>query len=113
MPSVALFNDSTDNSTQSGDVRRGTLYKKPGPPTPSKQGGRLSFGTGTGGSGRLSFGGVSGCQTSTELHKFQDVLKENNGKPSKKTTPTGKFRSMFIGTRKDEVNIFKPVYKLP
>lgn len=98
LPSMHL--NDCDVISQSVDVRRGTLYKKPGPPTPSKQGGRLSVG-GTS-SGRLSFGSTSSGPS--EIHKNRDVLKESNGKSTKKTTPTGKFRSMFsTGSRKDEV----------
>lgn len=83
-------------STQS-DVRRGTLYKRPGPPTPSKNGGRLSFGGAT-----------------AELPKGE-ILRESNKAmvpstalnaaktASKKSTP-GKFRSMFSSAKiKDEV----------
>lgn len=77
-------------------MRRGTAYKRPGPPTPSKQGGRLSFG----GGGDLPRG---------------DILREQNGangrpsisvgasKTAKKNTP-GKFTRIFSTTKlKDEV----------
>lgn len=80
-------------STQS-DTRRGTLYKRPGPPTPSKNGGRLSIGG-----------------ANAELPKG-DILRESNKAtvPSnpvklaaKKSTP-GKIRSLFSSAKiKDEV----------
>lgn len=86
--------DDSMFSTQS-ESRRGTLYKRPGPPTPSKNGGRLSLGA----TGDLPRG---------------DILREHNGherpsigggstKGAKKSTP-GKFRSMFTASKiKDEV----------
>lgn len=40
----ASLPDDSMFSTQSGDVRRNTLYKRPGPPTPGKHSARLSFG---------------------------------------------------------------------
>lgn len=78
-------------STQS-DSRRGTAYKKPGPPTPSKNGGRFSLG-------------------GSDLPK-SEVLREQNGerpslggmsKASKKITP-GKLSRIFSSSKlKDEV----------
>lgn len=80
-------------STQS-EARRGTAYKRPGPPTPSKNGGRLSLGVGD-----LSRG---------------NILREQNGhnerpslggatKAAKKQTP-GKFSRIFSTSKlKDEV----------
>lgn len=86
-------------STQS-ETRRGTAYKRPGPPTPSKQGGRLSLGVG-------------------DLPRG-DVLREQNGhnerssiggrpslggttKAAKKNTP-GKLSRIFSTSKiKDEV----------
>lgn len=77
-------------------MRRGTAYKRPGPPTPSKNGGRYSF------------GGASGIDLP------RDILREQNGanerpsiggtsKASKKHTP-GKFSRLFSTTKlKDEV----------
>lgn len=78
------------------DVRRGTAYKRPGPPTPSKNGGRLSL------------GGADASRV--------DVLREHNGigigrpsigsntsKASKKITP-GKLSRIFSTSKlKDEV----------
>lgn len=83
-------------STASEAGKRGTAYKRPGPPTPSKNGGRFSFG-----GGDLPRG---------------DILREHNGRPSvggggtiggtskvKKSTP-GKFSRMFSTSKiKDEV----------
>lgn len=82
-------------------MRRGTAYKRPGPPTPSKNGGRFSLG---GGSADLIRG---------------DILREQNGansgrpsigggggvtsKAAKKNTP-GKFSRLFSTAKlKDEV----------
>lgn len=73
-------------------MRRGTAYKRPGPPTPSKNGGRLSLGS--------------------ELPRG-DVLRELNGherpslggtsKAAKKHTP-GKLSRIFSTSKlKDEV----------
>lgn len=88
--------DDSMLSTQS-DTRRGTTYKRPGPPTPSKNGGRLSLGG-----------------TTAELPRG-DILRESNRalmpstaanaakSATKKSTP-GKFRSMFSSAKlKDEV----------
>lgn len=82
------------SSTQT-ESRRGTLYKRPGPPTPSKNGGRLSF------------GGISVDQLPRT-----EVLREHNTNndhatvsksATKKSTP-GKFRSLFSTSKlKDEV----------
>lgn len=83
-------------STVSEAGKRGTAYKRPGPPTPSKNGGRFSFG-----GGDLPRG---------------DILREHNGRPSvgggtiggtlkaaKKSTP-GKFSRIFSTSKiKDEV----------
>lgn len=82
-------------STASEAGKRGTAYKRPGPPTPSKNGGRLSLG-----GGDLPRG---------------DILRESNGRPSisglngalskaaKKSTP-GKFSRIFSTSKiKDEV----------
>lgn len=84
------FDDSMF-STQS-ESRRGTAYKKPGPPTPSKNGGRFSLGGGE--------------------QPRNDVLREQNGerpsfggasKASKKSTP-GKLSRIFSTSKlKDEV----------
>lgn len=77
------------------ETRRGTLYKRPGPPTPSKNGGRLSV------------GGMS----VSDLPK-SEVLRDHNAntdhhvtatKSAKKSTP-GKFRNLFSTAKlKDEV----------
>lgn len=86
-------------STQS-ESRRNTLYKRPGPPTPSKNGGRFSFG---GTNCELPRGEI--------LRELSDNVQD--GRPSltvttkataaKKSTP-GKFRSMFSSAKvKDEV----------
>lgn len=81
------------SSTQT-EARRGTLYKRPGPPTPSKNGGRLSF------------GGIS-----VDLPR-SEVLRDHNANSNhatvsksvtKKSTP-GKFRNLFSTAKlKDEV----------
>lgn len=83
-------------STQS-ESRRGTAYKRPGPPTPSKNGGRLSFGG-----------------TDILWRTGDTVLREQNGierpslggttsKASKKITP-GKLSRIFSSSKlKDEV----------
>ena len=75
----------------SSDTRRGTLYKRPGPPTPSKNGGRLSF------------GGIG-----AELPRG-DILREQNhnegakvSQSAKKSTP-GKRRSLFSTAKLTEV----------
>lgn len=75
------------------DGRRGTLYKRPGPPTPSKNGGRQSF------------GGIA-----AELPRG-DILREHNqndgakvSQSAKKSTPgTGKRRSLFSTAKLTEV----------
>ncbi|XP_055300989.1 restin homolog isoform X1 [Sitodiplosis mosellana] len=86
--------DDSMFSTQSESVRRGPAYKRPGPPTPSKNGGRLSLG-------------------GADLPRG-DVLREQNGgferpsiggntnKTSKKITP-GKLSRIFSSSKlKDE-----------
>lgn len=85
--------------SSASDVRRGTVYKRPGPPTPSKNGGRFSLG-----------GGI------VDLPRG-DILREQNGangrpsisgsigasKATKKHTP-GKFSRLFSTAKlKDEV----------
>lgn len=82
--------------SNASEMRRGTAYKRPGPPTPSKNGGRFSLG---GGSVDLPRG---------------DILREQNGaserpsisgtaKAAKKHTP-GKFSRLFSTSKlKDEV----------
>lgn len=81
-------------STQS-ESRRGTLYKRPGPPTPSKNGGRLSL------------GGLVELPRGDILREQNENVKEE--KPSmktiaaKKSTP-GRLRMMFSSSKiKDEV----------
>lgn len=88
------INDESIVSVQSaGEVRRGRLYQKPGPPTPSKNGARLSL----------------GATTSAELNSFRETLKENNnfnggiGKGGIGRTPKGKMSSLFSSKKKDEV----------
>lgn len=85
--------DDSMFSTQS-DTRRGTAYKRPGPPTPSKNGGRSSLGFG-------------------DLPR-SNILREQNGsserpslggatKAAKKHTP-GKLSRIFSTSKlKDEV----------
>lgn len=86
--------DDSMLSVQS-DGRRGTLYKRPGPPTPSKNGGRLSIG------GELPKGEI------LREHNQNDVGGGGNGKVSqsgKKNTPgTGKRRSLFSTSKLTEV----------
>lgn len=76
--------------------RRGTLYRRPGPPTPSKIGARLSIG---GTNGELPRGDV--------LRESNSISKETPSTSSKstakKSTP-GKFRNLFSSAKlKDEV----------
>lgn len=86
--------------SNASEMRRGTAYKRPGPPTPSKNGGRISFGGGdlprgdilreqNGANGRPSIGGGAAAA----------ALKAT----TKKNTP-GKFSRLFSTTKlKDEV----------
>ncbi|KAJ6638168.1 hypothetical protein Bhyg_10901 [Pseudolycoriella hygida] len=95
--SMPFFNDSMFSNQL--DVRRGTLYKRPGPPTPSKNGGRLSFG--------------SGNITASELFP-KDVFREQNNNAKVKTTP-GKLMSMFSSSSKNKENtprksVTRPIY---
>lgn len=71
----------------------GTTYKRPGPPTPSKNGGRLSFG-GTGGSvvGRLSLGG-----TGYDSLSQREALKEFNGNTSSRKSITRDTPAKVLG----------------
>lgn len=78
-----------------------TSYKRPGPPTPSKNGDRLSFG-GTGGSvvGRLSLGG-----TGYDSLNQREALKEFNDntgtrKSITKETPGKVLGSLFSNSSK-------------
>lgn len=88
---MPYFNDSMFSNQL--DVRRGTLYKRPGPPTPSKNGGRLSFGSNV---------------TASELFP-KEVLREQNNNAKTKTTP-GKLMSMFSSKHKVEVSIKIIIY---
>lgn len=97
-------------SSMSSEVRRSTLYQKPGPPTPSKNGGRLSLGA----------VGYDNSATASLASFRAEILREQNCAAkggSKKymgggggggETPTGsKLRSFFSSkTIKDEVGIF-------
>lgn len=77
------------------DGRRGTLYKRPGPPTPSKNGGRLSLG------GELPKGDIL-----RELNNQNDGATSTTGasKTNKQKTPgTGKRRSFFPTAKLTEV----------
>lgn len=78
-----------------------TSYKRPGPPTPSKNGGRLSFG-GTGGSvvGRLSLGGTGYDSLSQReaLKEFNDNT--GNRKSITKETPGKVLGSLFSNSSK-------------
>lgn len=85
---MPYFNDSMFSNQL--DVRRGTLYKRPGPPTPSKNGGRLSFG--------------GGNVTASELFP-KEALREQNNNAKTKTTP-GKLMSMFSSSKHKEVSSF-------
>jgi hypothetical protein len=86
------FDDSHTALLQGARKKQTTSYRRPGPPTPSKMGGRLSI------------GGVS-----TEGN-YQSVLKDstNNLEPVKKTPSSNILRNMF-GTSstkvKDEVRM--------
>lgn len=82
-------------ASSTGDQKRGTLYKRPGPPTPSKNGGRLSLG---GTNGELPRGDIL-----RESNANKDGAAANAKMASKKSTP-GKFRSIFSSAKvKDEV----------
>lgn len=76
------------------DGRRGTLYKRPGPPTPSKHGGRQSIG------GELPKGDIL-----REYNSQNDI--GGGGKVTqtkdKKTPGTGKRRSLFSTAKLTEV----------
>lgn len=76
------------------DGRRGTLYKRPGPPTPSKNGGRLSIG------GELPKGEIL-----REFNNQHDIGAGGKAAQSgKKNTPgTGKRRSLFSTAKLTEV----------
>lgn len=88
--------DESMQSTQS-DTRRGTIYKRPGPPTPSKNGGRLSIG---GVNAELPRGDI--LRESNKVVMPASASTANKSAP-KKSTP-GKFRSMFSSAKiKDEV----------
>lgn len=89
------------NTGQRKKVGGTTSYKRPGPPTPSKNGGRLSFG-GTGGSvvGRLSLGG-----TGYDSLNPREVLKEfndnaSNRKSISKDTPGKVLGGLFGNSSK-------------
>lgn len=78
------------------DVRRGTLYQRPGPPTPSKNGGRLSIGSNV---------------TASDLFP-KDVLREQNNNTKTKITPR-KLMSMFSSSKhKVEVSSKKIICSL-
>lgn len=86
------FDDSLSSLLSGQRKKLGTTsYKRPGPPTPSKNAGRLSFGSGI-------------CSSDYGLPR--EILKEHNDNTmSKKSTP-GKIMSLFSSSRvKDEVNI--------
>lgn len=83
---MPYLNDSMFSSQL--DVRRGTLYQRPGPPTPSKNGGRLSFG--------------GSNVTASDLFP-KEVLKEQNNNAKSKGTP-GKLMSMFSSSKHKEVS---------
>lgn len=77
------------------DQKRGTLYKRPGPPTPSKNGGRLSLG---GTTSELPKGEIL-----RESNTNRDNIPSSAKSSGKKSTP-GKFRSIFSSAKiKDEV----------
>lgn len=85
-------------SSQS-ETRRGTLYKRPGPPTPSKNGGRLSFG---GIGAELPRGDILREQNQ-QASTSSSLITTNKATASKKSTP-GKFRSIFSSAKiKEEV----------
>lgn len=72
--------DDSMISVQS-DGRRGTIYKRPGPPTPSKNGGRLSVG------GELPRGEI--------LREHNQIDGGKTSQSAKKGTPGGKRRSIL------------------
>lgn len=81
-------------STQS-DMRRSTVYKKPGPPTPSKNSGRLSLG-----GADVSRGDVL---RENGINIGRPSIGSNTSKASKKITP-GKLSRIFSTSKlKDEV----------
>ncbi|XP_025834068.1 COP1-interactive protein 1-like isoform X3 [Agrilus planipennis] len=78
---VVDFDDSMSTKLLPGEkVRKKdigtTSYKKPGPPTPSKNGGRVSL-------------------QGNEIHS-KDVLRDHNDKTPKRTTPS-RLRALFMG----------------
>ncbi|KAG4067391.1 hypothetical protein HA402_015827 [Bradysia odoriphaga] len=89
--SMPYFNDSMFSNQL--DVRRGTLYQRPGPPTPSKNGGRLSFGGST--------------INASDLFP-KDILREQNTTAKTKTTP-GKLMSMFSSSKHKETDVRKAI----
>lgn len=86
-------------STQS-ESRRGTAYKRPGPPTPSKNSGRLSLGA----VGDLPRGDILREQNGNERPSIGVTTTTSTKYGAKKSTP-GKFRSIFSTSSKlkDEV----------
>lgn len=84
---MPYFNDSMFSNNQL-DVRRGTLYQRPGPPTPSKNGGRLSFG--------------GSIVSASDLFP-KDILREQNTNNAKTKTTPGKLMSMFSSSKHKEV----------
>lgn len=89
--------DESFISSQS-EVRRGTIYKRPGPPTPSKNGGRLSL-------------GAAGELAPREILKEQQNMNvAASNVITKKTTP-GKLRAMFTSSKvKDEVRNYLLIF---
>ena len=99
--------DESIISSQS-EARRGTLYQKPGPPTPSKNGGRLSFGGGSI-AGRVSFGEVPSVLKDQNCMAGGSSGRRSIGPATlpRKASPTGKLKSMFSSSKnKDEVCVY-------
>lgn len=93
------LSDESILSTQSSEIRRGTLYKRPGPPTPSKNGGRLSLGASI---AELPRGDI--LKESNNNREISSDTIVNNKKMTPNTNKTGRqFRSMFSSKGKDEV----------
>lgn len=95
------LSDESITSTQSSEIRRGTLYKRPGPPTPSKNGGRLSFG----GTDDISRAHILRESNNNNREISSDTIVDKKMTPNSKTGR--QFRSMFSLKGKDEVCLYK------
>lgn len=83
-----LFDDSQASLLQTGGHKKkqSTSYKRPGPPTPSKLGGRLSIGG------------------SSDVN-YLNILKEsNNAETATKKTPN-RFKNIFSSSSKKDAEV--------